>query len=70
MHVSCIFHKDYFTFYNQDWNSDSETKSDIACDKCSMKPLSDIAAKIGILEISNMNFRAILILGLISPGRW
>ena len=66
--VSCIFHKDYFTFYNRDWNSNSETNFNITCGKCSMKLLSDIVIKFGIPEISNMNFTAILILGLIWPG--
>ena len=36
----------------------------------SMKLLSDIVVKIGILEISNMNFRAILMLGLIWSDGW
>ena len=60
-----MFHKDYCTFYNRDWNSNSETNFDITCGKCSMKLLSDIVVKIGIIEISNMNFRAVLILWLI-----
>ena len=59
--VSCAFQKDYFTFYNRDWNSHSETNFGITCSKCSMKLLSDLVVKIGILEISNMDFRAILI---------
>ena len=67
------------TFYDQDWNSNSETNFGIMCgkcllkllsDKCLLKLLSDIVVKIGILEISSMNFRAILILGLIWPGSW
>ena len=68
--VSCVFHKDYFTFYNRDWNSHSETNFGITCSKCSMKLLSDLVVKIRILEISNTNFEAILILGLIWPGSW
>ena len=35
-----------------------------------MKLLSDLVVKIGIIELSNMNFRAILILGLIWPDNW
>ena len=35
-----------------------------------MKLLSDLIVKIGILEIPNINFRAILILGLIWPGKY
>ena len=54
--ASCIFHKDYFTFDNQDWNSNSGTNFGLTCSKCSMKLLSDIVVKIVILEISNMNF--------------
>ena len=66
----CVFHKDYFTFYNRDWNSKSETNFGITCSKCSMKLLSDLIVKIGILEISSINFIAILISGLIWPGSW
>ena len=51
----CVFHKDYFTFYNQDWNSNSEINFGIICSNCSMKVLSDLVVKIGILEISNIN---------------
>ena len=54
--ASCIFHKNYFTFYNRDWNSNSGTDFGVICGKCSMKLLSNIAVEIGILEISNMNF--------------
>ena len=56
VHASCTFHKDYFTFYNRDWNSNSGTNFGIAFGKYSVKLLSDIMVKIGILEISNMNF--------------
>ena len=63
----CVFHKDYFTFYNRDWNSNLETNFGITCSDCSMKLLSDLLFKIGILEISNINFKAILFLGLIEP---
>ena len=66
--ISCVFHKDYFTFCNQDWNANSETNFGITCGKCLLKLLSDIVAKMGILEISSINFRKILILGLIWPG--
>ena len=34
--VSCVFHNDYLTFYNRDWNSDSGTNFGIPC-KCSIK---------------------------------
>ena len=54
--ASCIFHKDYCTFYNQDWNSSWRSNFDITRGKCSMKFLSDIVVEIGILEISNINF--------------
>ena len=68
--VTCkYFDKDYFTFYNRDLNSKLETNFGITC-KCSMKLLSDLIVKIGILELSNINFRAILILGLIWPGKY
>ena len=63
-----VFHKDYFTFYNRDWNSNLETNFGITYSDCSMKRLSDLVFKIGILGISQMNFRAVLILGLIWPG--
>ena len=53
---SCIFHKDYLTFYDRDWNSNSGTDFGITCGKCSMKRLTDVVIKIGIHEISNMNF--------------
>ena len=68
MDVTCVFHKDYFKFYNRDWNSNSETNFGITYGKCLLKLLSNIIAKIGIIEISSMNFKAILILGLIWPG--
>ena len=58
------------TFYNRDWNSKSETSFGITCSKCSMKLLSDVIIEIGILEISSINFRVILILGLIWSGTW
>ena len=51
--------------YNRDWISSSVNNFGMTCGKHSMGLLSDIAAEIGIHEISNMNFRAILILGLI-----
>ena len=65
-----VFHKDYFTFYNRGWNSKLETNFGITYRKCSMKLLSDLIVKIGILEIWNINFRAILILGLIWTGKY
>ena len=68
--VSCVFHKGYFAFYNRDWNSHLEINFGITCSKSSMKLLSDLAVKIGIFEISNMNCRAILFLWLIWPGSW
>ena len=46
----CIFHKDYFKFYNREWNSNSETNFGITCGKFSMKLLPDIAGQIGIPE--------------------
>ena len=52
--TSCIFGKDYFTFYNHDWNSNSETNFSITFGKCSMKRLSDSAVEIRILEISKI----------------
>ena len=54
--VSCIFHKDYFTFCKRDWKSNSVTTFGITCGKCSMKLLSDLVVEIGIPKISNMNF--------------
>ena len=42
----------------------------MTCSKCSMKLLSDLIVKIEILEISNINFRAILILALIWLGKY
>ena len=45
-----------------------ETTFGITCSNCSLKLLSDLAVKIGILETSNIHFRAILILELIWPG--
>ena len=54
--TSLIFHKDYFTFYNQDCNSSSGTNFGKTRGKRSMKLLSDIVVQIGMLEISNMNF--------------
>ena len=50
---SCIFHKDYFTVYNRDWNSNTKTNLGVAYDKCSMNLLLDTVDEIGILEISN-----------------
>ena len=47
--VSCIFHKDYFKFYNRDWNSNLGANFGITCGKCAMKLLSDIVVEIGIL---------------------
>ena len=47
-----MFHKDYFTFYNRDWNSNSEKNFGLNYGKCSMKILSDIVVEIGILETS------------------
>ena len=60
----------YFKFYNRDWNLNLETNFGIACCNCSLKLLSDLVVKIGILEISNIHFRAILILELIWPDSW
>ena len=55
--ASCRFHKDYFIFHNQDWDSNLGTNFDITCGTCSVKPFPDIVVvKIRILEISNMNF--------------
>ena len=54
--ATCIFHKNYFTFYNRDWNSNLGTNFGMTCGKCSIKLLSDIAVEIEIIEISNMNF--------------
>ena len=68
--LSCVFHKYYFTFYDRDWNSNLETNFGITCSKCSRKLLSDLVVRIGILDITNMNFRAILFLGLIYPSSW
>ena len=56
MDTSCIFHKDYFVFYNRDWNSNSGNNFGITCGKCSMKLLSDTVDEIGILETSNITF--------------
>ena len=39
---NCTFQKDYFKFYNRDWDSNSGTNFGITCGKCSF-------------EISNMN---------------
>ena len=61
--VNCMFYKDYFTFYNQYLNSNLETNTGKTCGTCSMKLLPDIVVKIRILEISNLNFLAVLILG-------
>ena len=47
----CIFHKDYFTFYNRDWDSNSRTNFGITCGKYSVKLLSDIVVEIEVLEI-------------------
>ena len=49
--ASCIFQKNYFTFYDRDWNSNSGTNLGMTCGKCWMKLLSDIEVEIGILEI-------------------
>ena len=65
-----VFHTDYFTFYNRDWNLNLETNFGIKCSNWSMKISSDLVVKIRILEISNIHFRAILILELIWPGSW
>ena len=54
--ASCIFHKDYFTFYNRDWISNWGVSFGITCGKCSMKFLFDIVVEIGIHEMLNMNF--------------
>ena len=51
-----LFHRNYFTFYNRDWNSNSQTNFGMTCGKYSMEFLSDIAVEIAILEISTMNF--------------
>ena len=56
VNASCLFHKDYFTFYNPDWKPNLGTNFGITCGKCSIKLLSDIAVETGILEISNLNF--------------
>ena len=50
--TSCIFGKDYFTFYNHDWSSNLGINFSITFGKCSIKLLSDIAVEIRILEIS------------------
>ena len=49
--VSGIFYKDYFTFYNRDWNLNSGTNFDMTCGKCLMKLFSDTELEIAILEI-------------------
>ena len=49
--VSGIFYKDYFTFYNRDWNLNSGTNFDMTCSKCLMKLFSDTELEIAILEI-------------------
>ena len=54
--ASCIFHKDYFTFYNRDWISNSGVNFGITYGKYSMKFLFDIVVEIRILEMLNMNF--------------
>ena len=41
VHESCIFHEDYFTFYNRDWNSNLAIIFGITCGKCSMKLYND-----------------------------
>ena len=51
-----MFEKDYFTFYDRDLNSNSGINCGKTCGKCSMKRLTDVVVKIGIREISNMNF--------------
>ena len=76
--ITCVYFKDYFKFYNRDqfWRPiykqfiNSETNFGITCSNCSMKLLSDLVVKIGIIEISNINFRVFLILGLICSGSW
>ena len=54
--ASYIFHKDYFTFYNQDRNSNLGTNFGKTCGTCSRKLLPDLIVKIRILEMSNTNF--------------
>ena len=54
--ASCIFHKDYFAFYNQDWNLNSGINFGITSGKFLVKLLSGIVVEIRILELSNMNF--------------
>ena len=49
--VSGIFYKDYFTFYNRDWNLNSGTNFDMTYSKCLMKLFSDTELEIAILEI-------------------
>ena len=59
VHASCTFHKDYFTCYTRDWNSNWGIYFGITCGKYSMELLSDFVVKIEIFEISSMNFRTI-----------
>ena len=48
----CIFHKNYFEFYNRDWNSNLRTKFGMTCGKCFCR----YCVEIEITEISKMNF--------------
>ena len=68
--ASRMFHNDYFTFYNQNWNLNLGSNFGKTYGTCSIKLLPDIILKIRILEISNINFRAILILELIWPNSY
>ena len=52
--ASYIFHKDYVTFYNRDWNSISGTNFGITCGKYFIKIIFDIKIEIGIFKISNV----------------
>ena len=67
--ASCIYFIE-ITFYNRVWNGNLGTNFGITYGKWSMKLVSDIIAKIVILEILNMNFLAILIMGLIWINGW
>ena len=53
MYYEC---KDYFTFRNQDWNSNLVINSGIISGICSMELSPDIVVKIRIFEVSNLNF--------------
>ena len=48
--VDCEFHKDYFTFYNRDWNWNSETNFCITCGKYFIKIIFDTKIEIGVFE--------------------